>query len=73
MTAKQLIDIFQNGENYERFARKSRIEEIVEGRTAEISGELYSKIMSRAKEVLDPKLKLARRQELSERPALVST
>jgi hypothetical protein len=29
MTSKQLIDIFQNGENYEIFAKKSRIEEIV--------------------------------------------
>lgn len=29
ITSKQLIDILKNGENFERFARKSRIEEIV--------------------------------------------
>jgi hypothetical protein len=34
ITSKQLIDILKNGENFEKFARKSRIEEIVEGKTA---------------------------------------
>ena len=34
ITSKQLIELFKNGENYERFSRKSRIEEIVEGKTA---------------------------------------
>lgn len=51
ITSKQLIELFKNGENYDRFSRKSRIEEIVEGRTADISRELYFKIMNRAKEV----------------------
>jgi hypothetical protein len=32
-------------ENYEKFARKSRIEEIVEGSTSEINAELFKKIM----------------------------
>ena len=51
ITSKQLIELFKNGENYERFSRKSRIEEIVEGKTADISRQLYYKIMGRAKEV----------------------
>ena len=51
ITSKQLIELFKNGENYERFSRKSRIEEIVEGKTADISRDLYHKIMSRAKDV----------------------
>ena len=33
MTCKQLFEMIREGENYERFARKSRIEEIVEGST----------------------------------------
>jgi hypothetical protein len=37
ITSKQLIELFKGGENYERFSRKSRIEEIVEGKTADIS------------------------------------
>lgn len=37
ITAKQLIDLLKNGENFEKFARKSRIEEIVEGKTADIT------------------------------------
>lgn len=49
ITSKQLIEIFKNGENYEKFAKKSRIEDIVEGKTADISRDLYSKIMNRAK------------------------
>ena len=51
ITSKQLIELFKNGQNYERFSRKSRIEEIVEGKTADISRELYHKIMNRAKDV----------------------
>ena len=47
-----LFEIFKNGENYEKFAKKSRIEEIVEGRTAEITGELFGKIMERATELV---------------------
>jgi serine/threonine-protein kinase ULK2 len=71
MTAKQLIDIFQNGENYERFARKSRIEEIVEGRTAEISRELYVKIVNRSKEVTELKQRPTHKPD-QDRTALVS-
>jgi len=37
ITSKQLIDLLKNGENFEKFARKSRIEEIVEGKTADIT------------------------------------
>lgn len=52
ITAKQLIDIFRHGENHEKFARKSRIEEIVEGKTADITPELFGKIMDRAVELV---------------------
>lgn len=52
MTCKQLFEMIREGENYERFARKSRIEEIVEGSTGEISYELYVKIVERAKSML---------------------
>lgn len=47
ITCKQLLEMIDkevraNGcENYEKFARKSRIEEIVEGSTSEINKELY--------------------------------
>lgn len=54
ITSKQLIDILKNGENFEKFAKKSRIEEIVEGKTADISRDLLDKIMKRAKEIVQP-------------------
>ena len=44
--------MIKEGENYERFARKSRIEEIVEGSTGEINYELYLKIGERARIML---------------------
>ena len=53
ITCKQLLemierDIKNNGiENYDRFAKKSRIEEIVEGTTSDINSELYEKILER--------------------------
>jgi hypothetical protein len=53
ITCKQLLEMIEkevrvNGrENYEKFARKSRIEEIVEGSTSEINAELFKKIMER--------------------------
>ena len=52
MTCKQLLEMIKDGENYERFARKSRIEEIVEGSTGEINYDLYSKIIERARNML---------------------
>jgi len=36
-------------ENYEKFAKKSRIEEIVEGSTSDINAELYEKIVERGR------------------------
>jgi hypothetical protein len=50
ITCKQLLEMIEkdiklNGcENYEKFAKKSRIEEIVEGSTTDISMDLYEKI-----------------------------
>jgi hypothetical protein len=48
-----LIEIFQKGENYERFAEKSRIEEIVEGKTAQIHWDLYKRIVDRSKDMME--------------------
>lgn len=33
ITCRQLLDMIKDGENYEKFTKKSRIEEIVEGIT----------------------------------------
>ena len=47
-------DIKNNGvENYDRFAKKSRIEEIVEGSTSDINEDLYSKIIERGRLVVN--------------------
>ena len=54
MTARQLLDILkENPNDHEKFARKSRIEEIVEGATAAIDYSLYGKIIERATVLLD--------------------
>lgn len=54
ITCKQLLAmIIKDGENYEKFAKKSRIEEIVEGATSEINPFLYQKIIDRAKVMLE--------------------
>jgi len=53
ITAHQLIEMLKNNPNgYERFARKSRIEEIVEGRTVEIHWDLFEQIMDRVKQIM---------------------
>jgi hypothetical protein len=39
-------------EGYERFSRKSRIEEIVEGKTVDIHYELFKQIMNRAQKIM---------------------
>ena len=44
MTAKQLIEMFVDKEDYSFFSKKSRIEDIVEGTTSEITYSLYNKI-----------------------------
>ena len=50
MTCKQLLEMFENGqEDYFNFAKKSRIEDIVEGSTSEITIALYKKILEKAK------------------------
>lgn len=49
ITVKQLLEILKDGENYEKFSRKSKIEDIVEGTTIGINFELYEKIVQRAK------------------------
>lgn len=49
ITAKQLLEMLADGENYEKFSRKSKIEEIVEGTTASITVDLYQKIVQRAR------------------------
>ena len=57
ITAHQLIEMVRSGpENYERFARKSRIEEIVEGKTVEIHLGLYKQIMERVKQIMEKKV-----------------
>jgi hypothetical protein len=46
MTSKQLLDMFDNGiEDFYIFSKKSRIEDIVEGSTSEITYLLYKKIL----------------------------
>jgi hypothetical protein len=58
ITCKQLLEMIEKEirasglENFEKFAKKSRIEEIVEGSTSEISPELFSKIIERGKYVV---------------------
>lgn len=49
ITVKKLLEILKDGENYEKFSRKSKIEDIVEGTTIGINFELYEKIVQRAK------------------------
>lgn len=49
ITAKHLLEMLSDGENYERFSRKSKIEEIVEGTTTTITFELFQKIMERGR------------------------
>jgi len=49
ITVKQLLEILKDGENFEKFSRKSKIEDIVEGTTIGINFELYEKIVQRAK------------------------
>lgn len=54
ITSRQLIEMIKNSpDGYERFARKSRIEEIVEGKTVDIHYELYQQIMHRVKQIMD--------------------
>lgn len=54
MTARQLLDILRdNPGDHEKFARKSRIEEIVEGATATIDFPLYTKIIERSAVLLE--------------------
>lgn len=46
MTAKQLFEIFENKQHdYFNFAKKSRIQDIVEGTTSDITYSLYQKII----------------------------
>ena len=40
-------------ENYDRFAKKSRIEDIVEGSTSDINADLYGKIIERGRIVVN--------------------
>lgn len=50
MTSKQLLEMFENGnEDFFLFSKKSRIEDIVEGSTSNISYNLYKKIVEKAK------------------------
>lgn len=50
MTSKQLLEMFENGnEDFFLFSKKSRIEDIVEGSTSNISYNLYKKILEKAK------------------------
>jgi hypothetical protein len=54
ITSRQLIEMIKSSpDGYERFARKSRIEEIVEGKTVDIHYELYEQIMQRVKQIMD--------------------
>lgn len=59
ITCKQLLEMIErdlknNGmENYDRFAKKSRIEEIVEGSTSDINSDLYGKIIERGRSVVN--------------------
>lgn len=56
ITARQLIDMIKSHPSgYEKFARKSRIEEIVEGKTVEIHYSLYTQIMQRVKQIMEKK------------------
>lgn len=53
ITSHQLIEMVKsNPHGYERFARKSRIEEIVEGKTVDIHYELYRQIMDRVSQIM---------------------
>lgn len=57
VTCKQLVTmILKDGEDYEKFSKKSRIEEIVEGATSEINQTLYNKIIDRARVMLSSAL-----------------
>lgn len=47
--------VSSNPDAYERFARKSRIEEIVEGKTVDIHYDLYLQIMERVKQIMQKK------------------
>jgi hypothetical protein len=54
ITSRQLIEMIKNNpDGYERFARKSRIDEIVEGKTVDIHLELYHQIMHRVKQIME--------------------
>jgi len=54
VTSQQLIEMVRNNPNgYEKFSRKSRIEEIVEGKTVDIHFQLYQQIMERVRQVMD--------------------
>lgn len=56
ITSHQLIEMIKNNpQGYERFARKSRIEEIVEGKTVDIHFDLYRQIMDRVKQIMQKK------------------
>ena len=47
MTSKQLLEMFENGnEDFFLFSKKSRIEDIVEGSTSNISYNLYKSLIS---------------------------
>jgi hypothetical protein len=53
ITSHQLIEMIRsNPAGYERFARKSRIEEIVEGRTVDIHLGLFRQIMDRVGQIM---------------------
>ena len=57
VTCKQLVTmILKDGEDYEKFSKKSRIEKIIEGATSEINQTLYNKIIDRARVMLSSAL-----------------
>ena len=47
ITAYQLFELVRTGENYEVFARKSKIEEIVEGQPNRVTMTHFSKICTK--------------------------
>ena len=52
ITSKQLIEMASLN-SFEYFARKSKIEEIVEGKNVDIHYDLYKQIVKRAQKVID--------------------
>lgn len=51
ITAYQLFELIKDGENYELFARKSKIEEIVEGQPNRVTMDHYNKICKKFDEL----------------------